>query len=231
MPAPFDYFLWRTMDQDFPCLFAKGMPHSMPHDAIFLREIDAQDAGEIAHEINSIVDAALKSPTHLVAAMCVPSWSHRVMAQTFVALSKMPSWELNLLSRIELGGKTLLPVGVHRLLRAPTPSDPPIDTVAMALGPFDTFPPSRRCPVPVFELTVDLNAVGNVKNGKLRSDFSRLPTPWIDPARHKDVRSATKTNRARVNGGSDPRAIPDNTATFSMDCAEIFTPESPTPST
>jgi hypothetical protein len=220
----FQYFHWRRREPNFPCLYAKRYPHSSP-GAVLLRDIASGGPADIANEIEQVVDGAIRNASTLVVAMCVPAWAsdERLMAESFVALHALPGWELKVHAPIRIAQQQVLPVGLHRQLRAQTGDSPAVESVPMALGPFDTFPTSRRCPVPVLELGVDARCVGKrLHAGRLRADFLAMPTPWLDKAERKKVRKMVEENTRKVNGGVDPRAHYDNTATFSMVCTDIL---------
>jgi len=174
----------------------------------------------IAAEIEAKVDAASRAGTRVLS-IHVPAWkdNEALVAETFVRLADHQSWSLNTLKSSKRGGG--IRVGLHRVLRQAGGDELEVETVPMVLGTFPHLPASRRCPEPILELSLETQTAKQ-RHGKLRSDFLTLTLSKLDAEQFKRIKSEVERSTKQVNAGTDSRAHPDVSFTFSPSLASVF---------
>lgn len=217
----FNYYQWREEYRDFPCAFAKLILDSLGPSAVLFQDAPGVSATDIAKQIDAITRAAVRSSARVLT-IHVPAWNERLMVETFAALGGMEGWQVKKLKPISYQSQDLAAIGLHFELSPGGTKTPKIETVPMLLGPFVTCPPSRFCPEPILEMSIDRTCVKEMKDGTHRADFLRLPTPKMNSKQRIKQEGAVQTRSREMNKGLNPSRLANITVITSSELAALL---------
>ena len=130
------------------CVFAQLL--ARPVNRTGMRTVVARgssgvgDPGELAMQIAQLVDDSVQDPSCEALSVLMPQvLNDEILAQLVWELGTQPGWDIE---REHIWRRTLVLIG----MRVKIAGDVVAETLGM--GPFETFPPTRQCPITTLEI-------------------------------------------------------------------------------
>lgn len=217
-----EYLKWRKQP-NVGCMFARMIatkPGRYNQSVECIPSDDSDDAlaDYIADRISKCI-----ADSNVDAAVLLLPWLTTLerLCALAVALKSKAGWSITTSTNSDLAAFGIL--AVHMVLDIPF-GDTSCPSEMLVMGPFDSFPPTRRSPITAIEIFVGQPLPFDPKTGSptTKANLAHIPLPSLPPESIGKIWTKSEEQTLSSNGCKDPRSKAKNSFLIPLTLAPIM---------